>query len=360
MVKVAFILSNLDMDGGQTVVCTLIKNLDKSKYLPRLYILSTEVDNKLSKQLSEAGIEYKFLCKKFIPKKLRFFEIIYQLNKEIELFNPNVINVHLDTLYSWVWAFLKKKRIIFTVHSEAKRIANPMSLKLFDLLNRKELIRVVGVSKFASLNFEKIFSAKNVLTIYNPVDICCDYSKKKAPRNLNLQFINVARFNPVKNHKLLIDAFLTVCQELNNVQLVLVGDGQEYDFIKQYVIEKGIKDKVVFTGYRENVIEWLEQSDVFVLSSYSEAFPVSVIEAIEVGLPIIATEVGGLPEAVTDNGILVESNNENELANAMLLLAKDEDRRKLMGNRSLQKSELFSTTNIISQYGRLYDEEATK
>lgn len=359
MIRVAFILSNLAEDGGQTVVCTLLKNLDKNKYLSKLFILSPEVDNKLCRHLRAAEVDFEFLNLKFDYKVIRSIDIFYRLNRGMNRFRPDVVNVHLDTLYSWIWAWVKRRRIIFTVHSEASRISNMFSLQLFKRLNRKNLIKVIGVSKFASLRFEEVFGANDVMTIYNPVDIEC-YDNYSKPQHENIRLINVARFYPVKNHRLLIDAFSLVCKEITNVQLYLVGDGQEYENIKKYVREKRVENKVIFTGYREDVAELLVQSDIFVMSSLSEAFPISVIEALAAGLPVVATKVGGLPELVSDNGILVETNNASQLCAAMLRLIRDERKRKQMGRISLKKSALFSISNVLSQYGRLYDEEAER
>lgn len=153
MIKIAFIISNLDEDGGQTVVCTLLENLEKSEYLPKLYVLSEKVENKLTKRLRKEKVDFEFLNKKYPYRYIRMIEIIYRLDKAMKYFQPDVIHVHLDTLYSWTWALLRKRRILFTVHSEATRINDKTALKLFENLNRKNLVKVTGVSEFATVRF---------------------------------------------------------------------------------------------------------------------------------------------------------------------------------------------------------------
>lgn len=353
MIKVAYVLPNLNGDGGQTVVCTLIRNLDKTKYLPKLFVLSSKVDNKLLRKLKAADIEVKFLNLRYDYQYIRMFEIIYNLDRSMKLFQPDVINVHLDILYSWIWAFIRNKRIIFTVHSEASRISSRFTLKLFSLLNRKKLIRVTSVSAFAAESFKDVFGTENIDIIYNPVEIHI-YNSFPKVRHEGINFINVARFYPVKNHTLLIDAFALVCQKTADAKLYLVGNGPEYEKLKRYVLQNKLETRVIFTGYCEDVASLLTQSDVFVLSSLSEAFPVSVIEALAAGLPVIATNVGGLPELVNDNGILVASNNVNSLCDAMLLLAADSRLRNEMGKISQEKSKIFDVSNIVKQYEDLY------
>ena len=357
--KIAFVMSSISIGGGETVVCTLLKNLNKEKYTVKLFVTTNEVDNTLTQELRNANIDVQFVHIKHDYNYIRTFEILSWLNKQLKSYKPDVINVHLDTLYSWMWALVKKKRIVFTVHSEAGRICNFVSKKLFHLLNRKKLIRVIGVSDFASQSFKNVFGADEIQTIYNPVDIAhfdLDISNERE----EIVFTNVARFFPVKNHKLLIDAFEKLYRTNQNVRLELVGDGQEYENIKDYVSEKKLNDGVKFWGYKADVAEILNHSDVFVLSSLSEAFPISVIEALAAGLPVVATNVGGLPELVQDNGILVESENVDAFYQAMEKLAQDKEMRKKMGACSKEMSKNFSIDRILQQYEKVYDEESQK
>lgn len=354
--KIAFILSNMDEDGGQTVVCTLLKNINRSKYMVKLFVLSKEVDNKLTRQLRAVDVDIQFVNVKHDYNYIRIIEIMSWLNRVLKNYKPDVINVHLDTLYSWIWALINRKRIIFTVHSEASRISDYVSQKLFYCLKKNKLIRVIGVSDFASKSFENVFGADNVQTIYNPVDIAHFDTERSIEQN-EIRFINVARFYPVKNHKLLIEAFDKLHVSGSDARLILVGDGQEFENIKDYVAEKKLNDYVDFLGYQSDVSNLLRDSDVFVISSLSEAFPVSVIEALAVGLPIIATRVGGLPELVQKNGILVESGDSNALYQAMKQLEQDSQMRQEMARYSKEMSKNFSIEKILQQYEQVYDEE---
>lgn len=355
--RIAFVLSNLDEDGGQTVVCTLLKNLSKDKYTVKLFVLSSVVENKLTKELAENNIYVDFLWKKATLESIRGISLLLELNKAVKEFQPDVVHVHLDILHSWIWALWKKKRIIFTMHSEADRIRNKYPKWLYRRLQSKNLIRVIGVSNSASERFQTEFGADKVETIYNPIELK-HFEQAVSKDNKIVKFINVARFHPVKNHKLLIDAFEKLCASGSNSILELVGDGQEYEDIKKYVLEKKLGEKVKFLGQIEDVAPKLAGADVFVLSSVSEAFPVSVIEAMAVGLPIIATNVGGLPELVKENGILVESNNVEAMCSAMLDLEQNQEKRKQMGECSKTMAEKFDISKIVKQYEKVYDEEA--
>lgn len=354
--KIAMILPNLDEDGGQTVVCTLLQNLDRHKYQTVLYVLSPAVENKLTYLLYQEKIPVKFAELKFDYNYIRIIFLVKWLDNVLQDFKPDIINVHLDTLYTWLWAVLKNKHIIFTVHSDAQRIYNRFSHNLFKILKKRKKITVIGVSQNISKHFCTVFGAENAITIYNPIDIShfkCKriYTQKKDM----LIFINIARFYPVKNHMLLIEAFARFYQNNQNTQLLLVGEGQEFNMIKEYVDRLQLNRVIKFTGSVNDVAPLLEQSDIFVLSSRSEAFPVSIIEAMAAGLPIIATKVGGLPEVVKDNGILVESENVIAMTDAMNYLANNQKLRENMGKLSEQYVEKYNIKNIIKQYEQIYD-----
>lgn len=354
--KIALILPNLDENGGQIVTCTLLKNMNREKYQVSLFVLSPYVKNRLTLMLQQENVPVNFVKINLDYNYVRSIEILYWLDNSIKKYEPDIIHVHLDTLYTWFWAIIRKKYILFTIHSEAKRIYNRISGFLFQILKKKNLITVIGVSKGISKHFCEVFGAESAITIYNPVEI----SNFKCERNTNenkneIRFVHVARFSPVKNHKLLINSFAQLHKMRKNTSLMLIGDGQNLHDIKMYVSQLHLNKSIKFIGAVDDVTSFLKQSDVFVLSSKFEAFPVSVLEAMAAGLPIISTKVGGLPEVVRDNGILVEPENVNELANAMQRLVDDKKLRVKMGMLSKKYVEQYSVENIIKQYEQLYD-----
>ena len=140
-----------------------------------------------------------------------------------------------------------------------------------------------------------------------------------------------------------------------NIKLILVGDGEEYERIKKMVDLMNLSSTIEFYGKVNDVAPLLGKADVFVLSSSSEAFPVSVIEAIASGLPIVSTNVGGVSELVGDNGILVEPGNMQQLVSAMKELIDNDSERIRMGRLSQKYSEQFDVHKIIAQYEEIYN-----
>jgi glycosyltransferase involved in cell wall biosynthesis len=129
----------------------------------------------------------------------------------------------------------------------------------------------------------------------------------------------------------------TVHQELPEAKLILVGDGEEREHLETLTDGLGIRECVEFAGRvpHEKVEDYMSQAEVFVLPSLSEGFPVTILEAMACGLPVVATRVGGVPDIIEDgtNGYLVDTMNQEQIAEALLKLLQDEKLRKdISGN----------------------------
>jgi glycosyltransferase involved in cell wall biosynthesis len=134
-------------------------------------------------------------------------------------------------------------------------------------------------------------------------------------------FVCVALFAPVKGHSVLVEAFRQVTSRRDGVQLVLIGDGAVRPAIEEQVRSAGIEDRVRFTGNVDHrlVPKWLAASDAFVLPSFNEGTPLSALEALAAGRPVVGTAVGGTQEVVCDEdlGLIVAPGDPTALAQAM-------------------------------------------
>jgi sugar transferase (PEP-CTERM/EpsH1 system associated) len=189
----------------------------------------------------------------------------------------------------------------------------------------------------------------------NKSDVLGQYAKKNA-----IVIGSIGRLDPVKNHKKLIDAFYTIiCQEEsvdNNYILAIIGDGPlKQDLINQ-INKLGISDKVWLPGARYNIIELMNAFDIFCLPSLAEGIPITILEAMSTEKPIIATEVGGLPEIIDEGeGILIPPNDHLSLVNGITSLIKSEETRMKLGQKARKKViENFSLKNMIIRYKKIY------
>ncbi len=128
----------------------------------------------------------------------------------------------------------------------------------------------------------------------------------------------VARLEPEKGHQTLIEAWPHVLREVPDAYLLIVGEGSRRDFLEQWAAAHKVAHRVIFTGRRDDVPAVTAALDVAVLPSWREAQGLSILEAMALSRPVVASDVGGIPEMIEDGvtGLLVEHDNPVALANA--------------------------------------------
>jgi glycosyltransferase involved in cell wall biosynthesis len=165
----------------------------------------------------------------------------------------------------------------------------------------------------------------------------------------------VGRLDPVKDLATLIQAFRTDAPR--DARLVLIGDGPDRSFLESRLTEAGLRDRVLVTGYRQDVRELLPALDVYVNSSIFEGVSLTILEAMATALPVIATRVGGTPEVVMDEetGCLVPSRDAAALGRALRILCEDRGRAKRLGVAGRQRVEQhFSLDAMVAKYAAVY------
>ncbi len=167
----------------------------------------------------------------------------------------------------------------------------------------------------------------------------------------------VGRMVPVKNHRLFLDAAASVAAEEPVARFVVVGDGPLRQDMEQHALALGIGDRVIFTGWRQDMSKIYADLDVLVVSSINEGTPVSAIEAMAAGCPVVATRVGGIPDLVRDGetGYLVPAGDVQALSRGILRLLEDRQTASRMA-KSAQAMvlERFNTGRLIADIEQLY------
>jgi len=201
----------------------------------------------------------------------------------------------------------------------------------------------------------RINPSKNQL-IYNGVDT--DTFVPSAQKNTCLTFIHVARLAAVKNQQLLLRAIAQLQQQFGqSFKLLLVGDGPLRQDLVQLADELGLPASLLeFTGSRQDVTLLLQQSHVFVLCSQAEGIPMTILEAMSSGLPVVATAVGGVPELINSEvGQLVPAADVDAMAAALASYLNDHTKAALQGHAARQRVVAqFSGQQMVNQYLQLY------
>jgi glycosyltransferase involved in cell wall biosynthesis len=173
----------------------------------------------------------------------------------------------------------------------------------------------------------------------------------------------VARVTPSKGHQLLIEVFARMRTKIANAMLLIVGDGIGLSEVKAQVGRLGLNSPVRLMGERQDVPTILAAMDVFCLPSETEGMPMTILEAMAAGLPVVASNVGGIPELVEEGrtGFMVGPGAADELEAALVTLANDPERAREMGR--LGRDRLwneFSVKSTLSAYEELYREVTTR
>lgn len=214
--------------------------------------------------------------------------------------------------------------------------------------------KVIAVSDSLKSMLNKHFHV-DALVVHNLVGEGFDYNPTSQRSTFN--FVTVGSLFHVKGYDILIDAFAKIASVNNNFRLTIVGDGNQRPLLQQLITKHNLQSKVSLVGRksRAEVADILLNSDVYVSSSRNENFSVSVLEALSIGLPVVATICGGIRECINDsNGLLVPTENVDLLSDAMLKISQN------ISNYNRESiahdfENRFSTTSIVNKLVSIFE-----
>ncbi len=165
-----------------------------------------------------------------------------------------------------------------------------------------------------------------------------------------------ARLTPLKGLDQSLAAFQLVLQDFPSCRYVIFGDGEQARELQDVARQLGISEKVMWMGYRTDVMDLLPALDVFVFPSLREAMGISVVEAMAAGIPTVANRIGGIPGVLSDGtGILVTASDPVEMADGILNLLRKDDLRKTMGEKAKERARLeFSVQRMATRTLAVY------
>jgi glycosyltransferase involved in cell wall biosynthesis len=291
---------------------------------------------------------------------LKSLGAILKLIKIIKEFD--IALVHTDgprnTFYAGVAGKLRHLPVVFHVR-DANR-------DRYDALSCWLSARIILVARALRVRFAGVAEEKKFVTIYNGLDLNRFFVKggghpqERGDGAPLITVLSMGRIEPQKGQKTLVEA----CSLLANpaLRLILVGEIVDEAYAgacREMARQKGMADRMVLTGHREDVAELLGNADIFASPSTGEAFSRAVIEAMAAGLPIVATDVGGTKEAVIEGvtGFIVPPADPGAMAGKILTLAADEPLRRRFGTAARKRAEaLFSIEGNVQKTEQIYDE----
>jgi L-malate glycosyltransferase len=203
-----------------------------------------------------------------------------------------------------------------------------------------------------------------IVTVYEGIDV--HRVQAEPPVNIHAEFWlpthapivgAVAALTSEKGHKYLIDAAALVVREVPDARFVILGEGELRPTLERQIKELHLDKHVLLPGFRADILAFIKSFDVFVMSSLAEGLGTSLLDAMALSKPTIASDTGGIPEVVShgETGLLVPPRNHRALAGAVTSLLQDADRRKRMGEAGLARVQrLFSAEQMVEKTLAVY------
>ena len=347
MKKVMVVIPALGSGGGERLAVSLIAKMNPQIIKTKLVVLYPYEDTDNAFLAKKYAIDTVYLNK----HRGVDFSIVGKLKDEIDSFKPDVIQTHLYVVaYVLLAAPLKTKKY-HTVHNVAdkeasglRRIINRIAFKFGNFIP-------VAISPYCAQTIEEVYGIQyeRIPCIMNGVDIC-EYTASPIQHE-GIVYINVGRLQAQKNQELLVKAFAKVVEKEPTARLVIVGEGELRTKLERVIQQYGIEQYISMPGQCDDVQKRLNASDVFVQSSDYEGLPISGLEAMACGLPIVSTRAGGTVDIINDNenGFLIDTGNADELAQKMIFLAQHKEIRKKMGEKSRRMAQKYDISVCARQ-----------
>jgi glycosyltransferase involved in cell wall biosynthesis len=363
--KIAFLITGLNYGGAETQLVHLATRLKKRGW--DVQVISMIPPVAYVEELKRAGIHvYSLEMRRGVPDPRGLFRLVKILRRE----RPQILHchmVHANLLGRISRIFVKTPVLICSVHSiieggRQREIAYRFTDWLCDLTTQ--------VSRAGLERYVQIGAVPRQKIRYIPNGVDTEIFKPDLEARLRLRkdlrvedkfvWLAVGRFEKAKDYSNMLNAFAKVVSKRKDSVLLIAGQGSLMEKIKHLAGELGITHQVYFLGVRKDVPELMNAADAYVMSSSWEGMPLVLLEASAVGLPIVATDVGGNKEIVVDgeSGFLVLSRNPESLAQAMLkLMDLPEGVRKAMGRAGRKYiEENYSLEHVVDIWEELYIE----
>ena len=374
-IKALHIITRLDPGGSSTNTLDTIKHIDTNIFDVTLISGKTyDPDGSIRNKLYNDKIDTIFineLQREIDPIK----DIIaYQkIKKHIAIEKYDIVHTHCSKagiLGRWAAYHAGVNKIIHTPHGHVfYNYFSKIKTKLFIAVEQMtarithSIITLTELGKKEHLDLN-IGREQQYAVIPSGIDFKKLTTAKHSNRfGAEFVFGSVTRLDPIKGSHVLIQAFAELQKSHPNTKLVLVGCGKdEKDLIKMTQI-LNIEDRVTFTGYQSNPYNFTAQFDAFVMPSLNEGMGRSILEALRMNKPVIASRIGGIPEFIKHdhNGLLVKPGDVQSLASAMKRLLEENDlKNKLTNNIDDQLFDHYSLDNMITRIEKLYLSSMTK
>jgi L-malate glycosyltransferase len=363
---IVFSIDTMSVGGTEMNAIRTAERLDRQRY--RLSVVTLRGEGPLTERYERMGVPVL----RFPIRNLYGTETVRQgvrLARFLRAERASVVHCH-DQYSNFFSAMAARWAGVPVVIASKRWLHSPLRYRIANGVGFRAATRVIANSDAvaASLERDDWLARDRVVVVPNFVDEAAFrapsvHVRQEWVRDLGLEpdavvVGIVASLLPIKGHATLLRAVATLTAEWPALRLVVVGQGPELERLRALSDELGIAHAVRFAGLRPQVPSFHFLFDISVLSSVSEGFPNSLVEAMAAGRPIVATDVGGVRDAVrhSENGLLVAPGDPPAFADALRVLLRDADLRRTMGAAGARRArEEFHAAAVVGALERLYE-----
>ncbi|MFA6355977.1 MAG: glycosyltransferase [Candidatus Omnitrophota bacterium] len=353
--------------GGEAMALALARKIDRNRFEPIIACFKDPRAESHPPLIDEAR---RYGIKTEVIELGHRFDIraVFKLKELLKKHRVDILHCHAykaDTV-GFLASKMAKVKLVSTCHGWWPDTAK---LKLYDLIDATVLRyfdKVAAVSaKIYDDMVKRGIKGSKLEIILNGIDIerySADGNTSEGKKAFGIGegchvVGSVGRLSREKGIKYLLEAAPDIIRKVPDVRFLIAGEGDEKGPLMEYADREGLKEKVIFAGYREDAEKIYPLLDVFVMPSLTEGIPLSLLEAMASARPIVASRVGGIPSVITDNrnGLLAEPQDSGALSAGIITLITDSNKAAAFGNRAREDvKEKFSIGVTAGKYQELY------
>lgn len=335
-ISVCHVIAGHQWAGAEVQVATLVKTLCEHNSVTCSAIVFER--GRLSNELSESGCEVKIIDQ----RKKTIWQLVAEASEFVRSRNVQILHSHRykeNLLAAYVARHCHVPCLVRTEHGPPKPCPGLKGMKgrcafaLDRIVGRLTADRHISVSHDLVGYLRRTFDPTKVVAITNGIDVQnVESALSAAAAKMRLQIANsapvvgwVGRLESVKRPDLFLRAAEHVAKARPDVMFVMAGTGQEEAKLKERIKGSVLHDRIMFLGHREDAYDVLRAFDVLLIPSDQEGLPMVLLEAMALGVAVVARQVGGIPEAIQHNvsGLLVASDDPAVLGDSCLTLLHD-------------------------------------
>ncbi len=361
--RIMLAVSSMVAGGAERVAATLVNHWSAGGHrVALLTVASTDLDfYALDQRVTRIALDLNRSSRNWRDFLLDNFKRLRKLRSAILDFEPDVILSFLDTtnVRMLLASIGTGVPVIVEEHTDPTQSSTGSIVKLLRRLLYKRARAVVvlhpGIAQWAS----GFVRGEAIHVIPNPISLQFHQNGRVERAKGGHSVIAIGRLEPVKGFDMLIKAFAQSAKQHPDWTLKIVGDGSRRDQLQALATTLQISDRVIWEGSVKEPEKELHRSDLFVLSSRYEGFPMALLEAMACGLPVVSFDCPSGPREIIhdgEDGLLVPPNEIDALATAISRLMSSEDERKRLGRRAADVVNRFGLLRIADMWATVFEQ----